>query len=70
MAIIKTQFTLRLGLESHAKLKKIAQAESRSMTNMIEYLVKKEIDTSEGDDTEEISQEIHALLRNKKNITF
>ena len=28
MAIIKTQFTLRLGLESHAKLKKIAQAES------------------------------------------
>ena len=25
MAIIKTQFTLRLGLESHAKLKKIAQ---------------------------------------------
>lgn len=47
MAIIKTQFTLRLGLESHAKLKKIAQAESRSMTNMIEYLVKKEIDRYE-----------------------
>ena len=47
MAIIKTQFTLRLGLESHAKLKKIAQAEYRSMTNMIEYLVKKEIDRYE-----------------------
>lgn len=43
MAVIKTQFTLRLTLESHAKLKKIAADESRSMTNMIEYLVKKEI---------------------------
>ena len=43
MAGIKTQFTLRLSLESHAKLKKIAMEEERSMTNMIEYLVKKEI---------------------------
>ena len=40
MAVIKTQFTLRLSLESHAKLKKIAMEEERSMTNMIEYLVK------------------------------
>ena len=47
MAVIKTQFTLRLGLENHAKLKKIAQEESRSMTNMIEYLVKKEIERYE-----------------------
>ena len=43
MAVIKTQFTLRLSLESHANLKKIAMEEERSMTNMIEYLVKKEI---------------------------
>lgn len=43
MAVLKTQLTLRLSLESHAKLKKIAARESRSMTNMIEYLVKKEI---------------------------
>ena len=43
MAVIKTQFTLRLSLESNAKLKKIAMEEERSMTNMIEYLVKKEI---------------------------
>ena len=43
MAVIKTQFTLRLSLESHAKLKKIAVEEDRSMTNMIEYLVKREI---------------------------
>jgi len=43
MAVIKTQFTLRLDLEVHAKIKKIAKMESRSMTNMIEYLIKKEI---------------------------
>ena len=43
MAVIKTQFTLRLSLDSHAKLKRIAEEEDRSMTNMIEYLVKKEI---------------------------
>ena len=43
MPIIKTQFTLRLNLENHAKIKKIAECEARSLTNMIEYLVKKEI---------------------------
>jgi len=43
MAVIKTQFTLRLDIKVHAKIKKIADAESRSMTNMIEYLIKKEI---------------------------
>ena len=47
MAVTKTQFTLRLNLESHAKLKRIAQEEDRSMTNMIEYLVKKEITRDE-----------------------
>lgn len=43
MAVIKTQFTLRLDPVNHAKIKKIADAESRSMTNMIEFLIKKEI---------------------------
>ena len=43
MPIIKSQFTLRLDLSVHAKIKKIASQESRSMTNMIEYLIKKEI---------------------------
>ena len=43
MAVIKTQFTLRLDLTDHAKIKKIAETENRSMTNMIETLIKKEI---------------------------
>lgn len=47
MAVIKTQFTLRLDVKVHAKIKKIAEAESRSLTNMIEYLIKKEISTYE-----------------------
>ena len=40
MAIIKTSFTLRLNLIDHAKIKKIAESQNRSMTNMIETLVK------------------------------
>ena len=43
MAVIKSQFTLRLNLSDHAKIKKIAEEENRSITNMIETLVKKEI---------------------------
>ena len=43
MAVIKSQFTLRLNLTDHAKIKKIAEAENRSMTNMIETLVKQRI---------------------------
>jgi len=43
MPVIKSQFTLRLNLTDHAKIKKIAEAENRSMTNMIELLVKREI---------------------------
>jgi len=35
MAIIKSQFTLRLDLETHAKIKKLAEKENRSLTNMI-----------------------------------
>ncbi len=43
MPVIKTQFTLRLNPSDHAKIKKIAEEENRSITNMIETLVKKEI---------------------------
>ena len=43
MPVIKTQFTLRLDPVNHIKIKKIAAAESRTMNNMIEYLIKKEI---------------------------
>lgn len=43
MAVIKNQFTLRLNIETHAKLKKMAEHESRSITNMLEYIVKNEI---------------------------
>lgn len=49
MATIKPQFTLRLDLKVHIKLKKIAEKENRSMTNMIEYLSKKEIERYEAE---------------------
>lgn len=52
MAIIKTQFTLRLSLTDHAKIKKIAEAENRSMTNMIETLVKQRIQQYEKENGE------------------
>ena len=63
MPIIKSQFTLRLDLKVHAKIKKIAAAESRSMTNMIEYLVKKEINAYETEHGEiEVTEEEISLL--------
>ena len=43
MAVIKSQFTLRLTPLDHAKIKKISEKENRSMANMIETLIKKEI---------------------------
>ena len=43
MPNLRTQFTMRMDSLNHAKIKKIAEAESRSMANMIEYLIKKEI---------------------------
>lgn len=52
MAIIKTQFTLRLNLIDHAKIKKIAEKENRSMTNMIETLVKQKIQKYEKENGE------------------
>ncbi len=52
MAAIKSQFTLRLDLENHAKIKAIAKKENRSLTNMIETLVIKEIDQYEKENGE------------------
>ena len=52
MAVIKSQFTLRLNLTDHAKIKKIADSENRSMTNMIETLVKQRIQQYETENGE------------------
>ena len=52
MAVLKTQFTLRLNLDDHAKIKKIAETENRSVTNMIETLIKKEIKRYEDENGE------------------
>ena len=58
MPVIKSQFTLRLDLKVHIKIKKIALEESRSLTNMIEYLIKKEINSYESKHGEiEVSEE-------------
>ncbi len=47
MSVIKSQLTLRLDLIDHAKIKKISKLENRSTSNMIEYLIKKEIQNYE-----------------------
>lgn len=52
MAVIKTSFTLRLNLNDHAKIKKISEAENRSMANMIETLVKEKIKQYENENGE------------------
>ena len=43
VAVLKAEFTMRFDLETHAKIRKIAKAENRSMTKMIDFLVKNEI---------------------------
>jgi hypothetical protein len=43
MAKLKIPFTMRLNIETHAKLKKIAEAESRSITNTIDVFIKRGI---------------------------
>lgn len=62
MAVLKTQFTLRLNLVDHAKIKKIANEENRSITNMIETLVKQEIKRYEAENGEiEVTDEEMSL---------
>ena len=43
MAALRAQFTIRLNLVDHAKIRIIAEEQNRSIANMIETLVKQEI---------------------------
>ena len=43
MAVIKIQLTIRISPIDHAKIKKIAEEENRSAANMIDTLIKREI---------------------------
>ncbi len=43
MAVTKQQFTIRLDLADYDRIKQIAEEENRSVANMVETLVKKEI---------------------------
>lgn len=43
MAALRAQFSIRLNLVDHAKIRKIAEEQNRSIANMIETLVKLEI---------------------------
>ncbi len=52
MPVIKTNFTMRLDPVTHYKIKKVAESEMRSLTNMIEYLISKEIKRYEAENGE------------------
>ena len=52
MAVIKNQLTLRLEPVIHAKLRKIAEYDNRSVTNMIDTLIKREIQRYEEENGE------------------
>ncbi|MBR1765057.1 MAG: hypothetical protein IJ746_06640 [Ruminococcus sp.] len=62
MAVLKTQFTLRLNLVDHAKIKKIAEAQNRSINNMIETVIKQAIQKYEEENGEiELTEEDLAI---------
>ena len=62
MAVSKVPFTTRFEDVVHAKIKKIAKKEVRSLANMIEYLVIKEMEKYEAENGEiEITEEDLAL---------
>ena len=52
MSDSKIQFTMRLASDVHAKILKIAENDNRSLTNMIETLVKREISRYEAENGE------------------
>lgn len=52
MAVIKNQLTLRLEPIVHAKIRKIAEHDNRSVTNMIDTLIKREIQRYEDENGE------------------
>ena len=71
MAVIKTQFTLRLNPIDHAKIKKIAEIENRSMTNMIETLIKQKIKQYESRNGEiPVSRRRYVFRIRRKSITL
>ena len=43
MAVIKIQFSLRINPEIYAKLKIIAKKDTRSVSNLIDYLIMQKI---------------------------
>lgn len=49
MSVVKAHLTLRLDLETNAKIKTIAKRELRSTSNLIDYLVRKEIQRYESE---------------------
>ena len=55
MPVIKTQFTLRSSPETNAKIKIIAAKENRSMSNMMDYLIKKEVARFEEEENGELT---------------
>ena len=52
MSVIINSFTMRLDPVTHYKIKKIAETEMRSLTNMIEYLISREIRRYESENGE------------------
>ena len=67
MAVIKTQFTLRLDVVIHCKIKKITQEENRSLTNMIDHLIKREIKCYEKENGEiAVTEEDYGIKQSKK----
>ena len=58
MADVRVPFSLRLTPTDHAKIKLISQKENRSIANMIETLVKREIERYEKENGEiELTEE-------------
>ena len=47
MSVIKVQISLRLDPVIHTKLKIISEKENRSLSNMIDYLIKQKINNYE-----------------------
>lgn len=49
MAVVKAHLTLRLDLETNAKIKTIAKNEHRSTSNMIDFIIKTQIQQYEAE---------------------
>lgn len=62
MPVIKIQSNLRLDPVTHCKIQKIAREEHRSLANMIDHLVKKEIKRYEMEHSEIIVTEEDIVL--------